>query len=111
MKKLMVLVISLMVTGIVFAQADRNKMSSGKMDTSGNVLYTCPMHPEVMALKSGNCPKCGMNLVPKKVQEVYTCPMHNDVVSDKPGKCPKCGMSMVEKKMHGMNKDSMQMKH
>jgi Cu2+-exporting ATPase len=26
-------------------------------------LYTCPMHPEVIQDKPGNCPKCGMNLV------------------------------------------------
>jgi P-type Cu2+ transporter len=25
--------------------------------------YTCPMHPEVMQDKPGNCPKCGMTLV------------------------------------------------
>ena len=27
--------------------------------------YTCPMHPEVVAGTPGNCPKCGMKLVPK----------------------------------------------
>ena len=26
--------------------------------------YTCPMHPEVRSDKPGNCPKCGMALVP-----------------------------------------------
>jgi P-type Cu2+ transporter len=26
--------------------------------------YTCPMHPEVIKDTSGQCPKCGMNLVP-----------------------------------------------
>ncbi len=26
--------------------------------------YTCPMHPEVRSPKPGNCPKCGMALVP-----------------------------------------------
>jgi hypothetical protein len=30
------------------------------------VQYTCPMHPEVVSDKSGNCPKCGMALVEKK---------------------------------------------
>ena len=28
--------------------------------------YTCPMHPEVVKDKSGDCPKCGMKLVEKK---------------------------------------------
>src|SRR5213083_713286 len=28
--------------------------------------YTCPMHPEVITDHSGNCPKCGMKLVPLK---------------------------------------------
>ena len=27
-------------------------------------LYTCPMHPEVVSDQPGQCPKCGMNLVP-----------------------------------------------
>src|SRR5713101_3026762 len=27
--------------------------------------YTCPMHPEVVTDHPGNCPKCGMKLVPK----------------------------------------------
>jgi len=26
--------------------------------------YTCPMHPEIIQDKPGNCPKCGMSLVP-----------------------------------------------
>ncbi|MEK7812320.1 MAG: heavy metal-binding domain-containing protein [Candidatus Desantisbacteria bacterium] len=34
--------------------------------TEPNAQYTCPMHPEVISDKPGNCPKCGMNLVKKK---------------------------------------------
>lgn len=29
---------------------------------SSKNLYTCPMHPEVISEKPGNCPKCGMSL-------------------------------------------------
>lgn len=28
--------------------------------------YTCPMHPEIVRNEPGNCPICGMKLVPKK---------------------------------------------
>lgn len=82
----------------------------------GGATYTCPMHPEVKSNRPGNCPKCGMTLVPDNKQsstapgmapmnastqsnggDVYTCPMHPEVVSDKPGKCPKCGMTLVKK--------------
>jgi len=38
--------------------------------------YTCPMHPEVVMNHPGNCPKCGMKLVPKK-EETKTKPKSN----------------------------------
>tara|TARA_R110001606_G_C15404705_1_gene654317 strand:- start:48322 stop:51324 length:3003 start_codon:yes stop_codon:yes gene_type:complete len=31
----------------------------------GTAEYTCSMHPEVVASEPGNCPKCGMVLVPR----------------------------------------------
>lgn len=30
------------------------------------VVYTCPMHPDIVSTKKGTCPKCKMKLVPKK---------------------------------------------
>jgi len=82
--------------------------------------YTCPMHPEIVQDKPGNCPKCGMNLIPVKegnedIQPMkhaghemkmtdtnssnqhfqkYTCPMHPHIMLDAPGKCPLCGMKL-----------------
>lgn len=35
--------------------------------TSGNTIYTCPMHPEIEQVGPGQCPKCGMALEPKSV--------------------------------------------
>lgn len=34
--------------------------------SSAGVIYTCPMHPEIVHDKPGMCPECGMNLVPAK---------------------------------------------
>lgn len=34
--------------------------------TAAASAFTCPMHPEVTSDHPGRCPKCGMNLVPKK---------------------------------------------
>ena len=30
------------------------------------IVYTCPMHPEIIRYEQGICPVCGMNLVEKK---------------------------------------------
>lgn len=112
MKKLILLSLVVLISTISFAQMNSGAMKQGKTDTSKHVMYTCPMHPEVIQSKPGKCPKCGMTLVQKKVNatvtKTYTCPMHSEVVSDKPGKCPKCGMTLVEKKQ--VHTDQMKMK-
>lgn len=33
--------------------------------SEATVTYTCPMHPEIVRSEPGNCPICGMKLVPK----------------------------------------------
>jgi hypothetical protein len=40
--------------------------SAEKPGKAAGVLYTCPMHPEVISDKPGRCPECGMKLVPKE---------------------------------------------
>jgi RND family efflux transporter MFP subunit len=77
---------------------------------SGELTYICPM-PEHVAIEyeqAGQCPLCGMALVPVPADslklinpggtvEYYTCPMpeHSEIRRDKPGKCPKCGMTLI----------------
>jgi len=36
-------------------------------DLPHDVEYTCPMHPEVVQIGPGSCPKCGMALEPKEI--------------------------------------------
>ena len=47
--------------------AEPEKYLSGKAQAAPaqpGVQYTCPMHPEIVQLGPGSCPKCGMALVP-----------------------------------------------
>ncbi|HOC42379.1 MAG TPA: efflux RND transporter periplasmic adaptor subunit [Thermoanaerobaculales bacterium] len=63
--------------------------------------YHCPMHPTYISDRPGDCPICGMRLVPVETRAApttvpaFACPMHPEVTSDEPGKCPKCGMDLV----------------
>ncbi len=107
MKKLIiVLSVFLAVNSLASAQ-EAVKSSKKEMHKE---MYTCPMHPDKMSSKEGECSKCGMKLVKtlkhdtsgkgKKTEVVrkYVCKM-DGATSDKPGKCPKCGMKMTPEKV------------
>ena len=50
-----------------------------------SVMYTCPMHPEIISDIPGRCPKCGMQLVPRGVEnETAGAQDENAAVSYKP---------------------------
>jgi Cu(I)/Ag(I) efflux system membrane fusion protein len=75
--------------------------------------YHCPMHPSYVSETPGDCPICGMRLVPIEDRGAptptpvatpgaakYICPMDPEVVADSPGRCPKCGMKLVRAPAH-----------
>jgi ssDNA-binding Zn-finger/Zn-ribbon topoisomerase 1 len=112
-KLVVAVAISLFSIGSLMAQDhDHSKMDHSKMEKQNKVTYTCSMHPKVTSDKPGDCPKCGMKLVEKKMDKkmskAYACSMkcEGDKTYAKAGDCPKCGMKLVEKKMDMKKKDS-----
>jgi heavy metal translocating P-type ATPase len=90
-----------------------------EQEQNNSALYQCPMHCEGDKTynKTGNCPVCGMHLLPLEVINKhaehhhshdheapppgngnYYCPMHPEVRQKGPGSCPKCGMDLVPEK-------------
>lgn len=84
---------------------------------SGAQQYHCPMHPTYVSNQPGDCPICGMSLVPigdksgaatmddsgdawmretQAKHAQYGCPMDPEVVSDSAGRCPVCRMFLVQ---------------
>jgi FtsP/CotA-like multicopper oxidase with cupredoxin domain len=62
----------------------------------GPVVYTCPMHPAVVAEEPGRCSDCGMKLLAVAAPATtYTCPMHPEVLREQPGRCSECGMKLL----------------
>lgn len=120
-KKIIVLIVvlfmSLLVSKLVFSHEGCLKHKSNvehKEGTiqegnkiSGKSVYVCPMNciPNYVSEKPGKCPKCGMNLEKREVEDEkklyfeetkYVCPCPGtcckDVpAKDEPGKCPRCG--------------------
>lgn len=106
--------LSLLVLLSVFAVSCSNEKSTSEThqhkDADGQ-LYTCGMHPEVILDEPGQCPKCGMDLVPLKTNNAaagtkkgvsdgkrkilyWQAPMVPTEIYDKPGKS-KMGMDLV----------------
>ena len=105
------LIIALLSIWVISCGSDENIKAEG----AETQLWTCGMHPEVILDKPGQCPKCGMNLVPLKSQQTgekqdaqtaaankdgerkilyWQAPMNPDEIYDKPGKSAM-GMDLV----------------
>ena len=59
MAKIKILFILALFSGILFSSCSRHTVAQ---KTDKRYYYTCPMHSEVIEMKPGKCPKCGMTL-------------------------------------------------
>ena len=106
----------LLLTGAVLVSGCGKKSQETAETPAGaesGQLWTCGMHPEVIVDQPGNCPKCGMKLVPvkqtggqaaetaaaKSAQTdrkilYWRAPMDPTEIYDRPGKS-KMGMDLV----------------
>jgi len=110
------LLLGLGLTGLALTPGCR-KTSGPRVEA---VKYHCPMHPTIVSDKPGDCPICGMRLVPMEKQPaeptdvkpaatqkrtMYRSTMNPNEISDKPGK-DSMGMEMVAFKVEEGGQES-----
>ena len=109
-----ILIVLLSLTGILLISGCGNGEEKAEAVVAEGQLWTCGMHPEVIVDEPGQCPKCGMNLVPVKqpgnkqaaVQTAsqksqgerkilfWQAPMNPTEIYDRPGKSAM-GMDLI----------------
>ncbi len=67
MKKTILIVAIFLYTGFLFTACTGNNNKADAGQLAKDEMYTCTMHNEVMSDHTGECPKCGMNLVKQKM--------------------------------------------
>jgi hypothetical protein len=65
-KRILVLIASMMTLAVTPILAQPTSTPSASAPAQHAQRYTCPMHPEIVRAEPGQCPKCGMTLVPLK---------------------------------------------
>jgi multidrug efflux pump subunit AcrA (membrane-fusion protein) len=110
--KLIFLILALLAPAVVFIACSKNSQAASQTEKQKTQKYQCPMHPNYTSDKPGDCPVCGMNLVPMedtgqtsvqtpqaaqpqtpRKRRMYRSTMNPNEVSDKPGK-DSMGMEM-----------------
>jgi len=63
-----ILAIGLLLGWLLFGSTSNEKTEHNHSETSEtNQMWTCSMHPQIMQPEAGDCPICGMDLIPAEV--------------------------------------------
>lgn len=102
------------VCAFLFASCNKtadNKNKAAHEEHNPNQKYTCPMHPQVVLDKPGDCPICGMELVPKHTPGTETAidsdlkdllrPVNEQVVSNVSTIKPESGTKIFSVQVQG----------
>jgi hypothetical protein len=88
-----------------FAQQSFEKQDTTLTRDSTKIMYTCPMHSEIISDKPGTCPKCGMKLVKLENGKKQSEPMQHQMgmmMSSKQGMSDMNQNKNEQKKGHMM---------
>jgi heavy metal-binding protein len=98
---IVVLVAALGAVGGAASQAPKTPKPAAEDQSLPPLSYVCIMagDEDVIEDHAGKCRKCGMELVPIRLDTVWTCPVHAAIHESKPGKCPIDGRQLIQMTM------------
>src|SRR4051794_13137376 len=73
-KQILILIASVMTLAVIPLFAEPTSTPKPSPPVHHAQRYTCPMHPEIVRAEPGQCPKCGMTLVPIKEERKRSTP-------------------------------------
>ncbi|MBS1527480.1 MAG: efflux RND transporter periplasmic adaptor subunit [Bacteroidetes bacterium] len=109
-KFIKLLITTLVAVALMASSCSDNKRKQEQAHVQNSVKYTCPMHPQVLEDRPGNCPICGMALIKKSGQisegaginlNTVLQPVNSSVISDVPAIVPEVKEMPVEIKADG----------